>query len=644
MAVDKKRKVDNVNVKQRSIILVGIKIDESGKEILTWTLEEVAEHGDCVIIVHVSSTSYRALRSKSLLDRYLELYSEFCLTKKIELKGEVLKGNSVKGVLVKEAKKYNAMCIVVGVKHQRRLSFKTAKGCAKELPTTNVLAIHRRNIVFKSSNHYQLTHLGLDSFLAAQNMTSRTSLENFDGFSYKDTESKSDESPVQSPYIARKSLETKKISGRSLSLPSVEVNDSKPGWPLLKTTNTLDTPMVQQHTRKISVVNWVMNLPERFPNHPSLTSQRRFCDKQVKDKLKEMNRWFSYDVLKTATSGFSSEKLIGKGGSNEVYKGVLEDGKAVAVKILKASLKEAMKDFVQEVSIISSLSHQNISPLIGVCVRYNDLISVYNLSSKGSLEETLQGKHMLRWEERFKIAIGLCEALDYLHNQCSIPVIHRDVKSSNVLLSDDFEPELSDFGLSMWGSKSSRYSIQRDVVGTFGYLAPEYFMYGKVSDKVDVYAFGVVLLELISGRISISPDNPRGQESLVMWAKPIIEKGDTKELLDPNILGIFDEAQFQKMVVAATHCLTRSATHRPNIKEILKLLRGEVEVERWLKELEEDEDCFDDEVYPNSNTELHLSLAMLDLEDTDDSVSISSLERSNNSVFSSSPSSQELQS
>nr|VDC59142.1 unnamed protein product [Brassica rapa] len=459
------------------------------------------------------------------------------------------------------------------------------------------------------------------------------------GLSDKDIELKTEESTVKSRVLEITSQERRRVSGRSLSLPHVEVMDQKPGWPLLRTT-TLATPVVQHQTRKVSVVNWVMSLPERFPN---LTSQQSFCDSQLKDILKETNKWFSYDVLKTATSDFSSENLIGKGGCNEVYKGVLEDGKEVAVKILKSSGKEAVNDFIQEVRIISSLSHQNISPLIGICVHYNDLISVYNLSSRGSLEEALQGKHVLGWEERFQIAIGLGKALDYLHNQCSNPVIHRDVKSSNVLLSDEFEPQLSDFGLSMWGSNSCGYTIQRDVLGTFGYLAPEYFMYGKVSDKVDVYAFGVVLLELISGRTTISYDSPRGQESLVMWAIPMIEKGDARELLDPNISGSLEEAQFQKTVLAARCCLTRAATHRPNIREILKLLRGEDEVEKWVKKVEEDEDCFDDdEVYPNSNKDLHLSLAMLGIEDND-SVSVGSLERSSRSIFSSS-SSQELQS
>ncbi|XP_023634661.1 proline-rich receptor-like protein kinase PERK12 isoform X3 [Capsella rubella] len=341
------------------------------------------------------------------------------------------------------------------------------------------------------------------------------------------SECKYDESSVKKSKELLKMTgeEKRKISGRSISLPSIDIFlDEKPGWPFLKTA-TLETPKVhRRHTRKISVVNWVMSLPERFPNHhqQNLNYETSFVKKQLKEILRDSKKWFNYNVLKKATSNFSQENLIGKGGCSKVYRGILEDGKGIAVKILKSSSnKDATTDFVHEINIISSLSHQNISGLLGVCVQNNDLISVYSLSSVGSLEETLhgkqKGKHVLSWKHRFKIAIGLAEALDYLHNQCSKPVIHRDVKTSNVLLSDELQPQLSDFGLSMWGpTTSSRYSIQADVVGTFGYLAPEYFMYGKVSDKVDVYAFGVVLLELISGRNPISPQNPRGQESLVM--------------------------------------------------------------------------------------------------------------------------------
>ncbi|XP_020874659.1 proline-rich receptor-like protein kinase PERK5 isoform X3 [Arabidopsis lyrata subsp. lyrata] len=243
--------------------------------------------------------------------------------------------------------------------------------------------------------------------------------------------------------------EKRKISGRSVSLPSIDILlDEKPGWPFLKRA-TLGTPQVHQwHTRKVSVVNWVMSLPERFPrhHHQTLNYETSLIKKQIKDILRDNKKWFKYNVLKKATSDFSQENVIGKGGCNEVYRGILEDGKGIAVKILKSSSKEAMTNFVHEINIISSLSHQYISPLLGVCVQDNELISVYNLSTTGSLEETLhgkrKGKYVLSWEERFKIAIGLAEALDYLHNRCSKPVIHRDVKTSNVLLSAELQPQV----------------------------------------------------------------------------------------------------------------------------------------------------------------------------------------------------------
>lgn len=236
------------------------------------------------------------------------------------------------------------------------------------------------------------------------------------------------ESRANNQELLKMSEEKRKISGRSVSLPSIDILllDEKPGWPFLKIAN-LETPQVQHwHTRNVSVVNWVMSLPERFPDHQqNLNSETIFVKKQLKDILRDNNKWFSYDVLKTATSDFSQgtlffslllflltryvccefwinicflymkENLVGKGGCSEVYRGVLKDGKDIAVKILKSSSKEAMTNFVHEIDIISSLSHQNISQLLGVCVQDNDLISVYNLSSLGSLEETLHGNTTL---------------------------------------------------------------------------------------------------------------------------------------------------------------------------------------------------------------------------------------------------------
>ncbi|KAF7143492.1 hypothetical protein RHSIM_Rhsim05G0059400 [Rhododendron simsii] len=256
------------------------------------------------------------------------------------------------------------------------------------------------------------------------------------------------------------------------------------------------------------------------------------------------------------------DKLIGKGGCSGVYKGILPDGKPVAVKVLKSS-KESWKDFTQVVD-----------GLIGVCVEDNALISVYDLLPKGNLEENLHGnasfkthlypcnskdKSVLSWEVRCKVAVGIAEALNYLHSECSPPVLHRDVKSSNILLLDEFEPKLSDFGLAIWVPSDSSFLTDNDVVVTFRYLAPEYFMYGKVSDKINAYSFGVALLELLSGRKPISSESTKGQESLVMWAKPKLDSGDLRSILDPNLDGNIDEVQIQRMALAVRGLCRHSA-------------------------------------------------------------------------------------
>ncbi|CAN1836700.1 Protein kinase STUNTED [Linum perenne] len=261
--------------------------------------------------------------------------------------------------------------------------------------------------------------------------------------------------------------------------------------------------------------------------------------------------------------------LIGKGGCNNVYKGTLEDGKQVAVKIRKSSSPEAKEDFVKEVEIMSSLKNKNITPLVGICIKDSSLISVYHFLNQGSLEDYLHGRDsVMTWDLRFSIAVKVAEALNYLHNDASRPVIHRDVKSANILLSDGLEPQLSDFGMAMWAPTASAFVTQPDVVGTFGYLAPEYFMYGKVSDKIDVYAFGVVLLELISGREPIiTSKDSKAQQSL-----RIMQSGNSNHLLDPTLDGNFNEVQFQRMVTAAKLCITLSARLRPKMSEVITII------------------------------------------------------------------------
>lgn len=350
------------------------------------------------------------------------------------------------------------------------------------------------------------------------------------------------------------------------------------------------------------------------------------------EKYSATCRLFSFQELLQATSNFLPENMVGRGGSSRVYRGCLHDGKELAVKILKPS-EDVIKEFVQEIDIITTLNHKNIISLFGFCFEDDNLILVYEFLPRGSLEENLHGHkkdgNTFGWQERYYVALGIAEALDYLHYGCAEPVIHRDVKSSNVLLSDDFEPQLSDFGLASWASGSSHFSCT-DVAGTFGYLAPEYFMHGKVSDKIDVYAFGVVLLELLSGRKPINNEFPKGQESIVLWANPILKGGKVSELLDPSLGSAeSDQEKIERMILAATLCIRRSPKLRPCISVVVKILQGDEEAVRWARQQvsasEDEEEVVDGEPLP-SNIQSHLNLALLDMED--DSYSLSGSEQS----------------
>ncbi|KAJ8444417.1 hypothetical protein Cgig2_005939 [Carnegiea gigantea] len=454
----------------------------------------------------------------------------------------------------------------------------------------------------------------------------------------------------------------------SISLLVKELPERRPGWPLLRRTLLSRRQDSNGSSSKdVSVVQWTMLLPIRahiFNHNSSSTLQN--CNQQendgqndalvsvgtkilanqmsldqepkspprelegLREKYSSTCRLFKYEELLAATSNFMPEYLIGKGGASEVYRGSLPDGKELAVKILKPS-KEAVQEFVTEIEIITSLYHKNITSLFGFCFENNNFLLVYDLLSRGSLEENLHGSKKnpitFGWNERFKVAVGVAEALHYLHNHTIQPVIHRDVKSSNILLSDDFEPQLSDFGLAKLASTSAQITCA-DVAGTFGYLAPEYFMYGKVTEKIDVYAFGVVLLELLSGRKPISSEQPKGQESLVMWAMPILNGGKVSKLLDPCMGSSHNRDQIERMVLAATLCIRRAPRARPQMSLILKLLQGDPDVMKWAQlqvNASESGNELDEDGLPRSDIQSHLSLALLDVED--DSLSVSSIEQ-----------------
>ncbi|KZV50628.1 putative receptor-like serine/threonine-protein kinase [Dorcoceras hygrometricum] len=563
----------------RKNVVVGIRFDEHTRELLDWAVVKVAESGDNVVAVHVCRNSDCISKQKEVLDGYLEDHRGLFDKRQVSLCSEVVKGNSIRKVLVREAKKYDATAVILGItKHNALGGWNSiAKYCAKRLPqSTEVMAIHNGKVVYSRCSLSHLEGLGDDPkpsiYLKKSHHTFKDYLSEFDEseiseMSRLSCDGREDDISISLSRVRRSSLS-------SIFWPAEDFTKQRPGWPLLQTASSVTQPALE--AREMSVVQWVMNLPHRSLGK---SAHQQELPKDVEHILKENSaccQVFSHNFIKKSTSGFSAGHLIGKGGSNRVYKGVLPEGRSVAIKVLQYS-EEAWKDFIREFDIMTTVKHERITPLLGICVESrSNLVSVYDLLSKGNLEENLHGSDgtkdtLISWAVRFKIAFGIAEALNYLHNECQRPVIHRDIKSSNILLTDELEPQLSDFGLAIWGPTKTSFLTDSDVVGTFGYLAPEYFMYGKVSDKIDVYAFGVVLLELLSGRKPIGIEMTKDQESLVMWAKPKLENGDFKSILDPNLDGAIDEIQMKRMALAATLCLTQAARLRPKMCQILKI-------------------------------------------------------------------------
>ncbi|KAF8102571.1 hypothetical protein N665_0198s0270 [Sinapis alba] len=295
-------------------------------------------------------------------------------------------------------------------------------------------------------------------------------------------------------------------------------------------------------------------------------------------KPKPLIQCFTYNEISKATNDFNQENIVGVGGYSEVYRGDLWDGRRIAVKRLtkESGDMNKEKEFLTELGIISHVSHPNTALLLGCCVE-RGLYLVFRFSENGNLYSALHEKEngSLDWPIRYKIAVGVARGLHYLHKRCNHRIIHRDIKSSNVLLGPDFEPQITDFGLAKWLPNKWTHHAVIPVEGTFGYLAPESLMQGTVDEKTDIYAFGILLLEIISGRRPVNPSH----KHILLWAKPALETGNTRELVDPKLQDKYDDQQMNRLVLTASHCVQQSPILRPTMTQVLELLTNGNEAE-----------------------------------------------------------------
>ncbi|KAL4591242.1 hypothetical protein LXL04_004198 [Taraxacum kok-saghyz] len=291
----------------------------------------------------------------------------------------------------------------------------------------------------------------------------------------------------------------------------------------------------------------------------------------------------SLEELKEKTENFGSKALIGEGSYGRVYFANLNNGKSVAVKKLDVSPEaESNNEFLTQVAMVSTLKHDNFVELCGYCVEGNTRVLAYEFATMGSLHDILHGRKgvqgaqpgpVLNWMDRVKIAVDGAKGLEYLHEKVQPSIIHRDIRSSNVLLFEDLRAKIADFNLSNQAPDMAARLHSTRVLGTFGYHAPEYAMTGQLTQKSDVYSFGVVLLELLTGRKPVDHTMPRGQQSLVTWATPRLSEDKVKQCVDPRLKGEYPPKAVAKLAAVAALCVQYESEFRPNMSIVVKALQ-----------------------------------------------------------------------
>ncbi|CAL9014245.1 unnamed protein product [Prunus brigantina] len=285
-------------------------------------------------------------------------------------------------------------------------------------------------------------------------------------------------------------------------------------------------------------------------------------------------RYFTLAEIKAATRNFDDSFIIGVGGFGNVYKGCIDDGATlVAIKRLKSESSQGAHEFKTEIELLSQLRHRHLVSLIGYCKTGNEMVLVYDYMSHGTLASHLYhtDNTSLSWDQRLQICIGAAKGLRYLHGEAKGTIIHRDVKSTNILLNEKWVAKISDFGLSKMSiTSASKTHISTKVKGSFGYLDPEYYKRQRVTEKSDVYSFGVVLCEVLCARPAVMHNVEIRQINLAKWAKSCHRDGELDQIIDPSIRGEIEIQSLNKFVEIAMSCMNDSGIERPSMNDVVK--------------------------------------------------------------------------
>ncbi|KAK6944260.1 UspA [Dillenia turbinata] len=547
-------------------ILIGISLNiDDGKELLSWAIRVLAQPDDTIIALHVlvwKEKKKQHLRidqkefrkAKAYVISVLGEFAETCQKKQVNLEARVALSTSIGRALIEDAKSISVDYLLLGGSRNKsnRTSMDITRYCFENAPEKcSVVSTGKSMKALKdsdfSSSHFEEFCQSSSRWLSKSSRikkvgskserlkaSPRTVLNEFEGDTHTMEEDNS-------------SFEGSSITESPPLVPKDQTNNRKQVSPIKLISSFLRSPFNLYERKKIK------------------------SDSNHYEKEQPLLRCFSYEEISNATNNFHLDNLVGRGGFAEVYRGDLDDGRVIAVKRLAKDNTDENKEkeFLMELGIIGHVCHPNTANLVGCCIE-NGLHLIFNFSPNGNLASALHGKasKALKWSVRYKIVVGVARGLHYLHKCCKHRIIHRDIKASNVLLGPDYEPQITDFGLAKWLPNKWTHHAVIPIEGTFGYLAPEYFMHGIVDEKTDVFAFGVLLLEIITGRAPVDSS----KINLLQWAKPIVDSGDFDELADPRLGGEYHPGQFQRLVLTASYCIRQSSIWRPSMTEVLELL------------------------------------------------------------------------
>lgn len=315
--------------------------------------------------------------------------------------------------------------------------------------------------------------------------------------------------------------------------------------------------------------NFLQNIMKPFKFSSSKEGQK---EEDLEKIAAQEQKVFPFETLVAATKNFHQK--LGEGGFGPVFKGRLEDGREIAVKKLSQNSNQGKKEFEMEAKLLARVQHRNVVNLLGYCTRGAEKLIVYEYISNESLDKFLfktGRREELDWKRRYDIIGGIARGLLYLHEDSHICIIHRDIKASNILLDDKWAPKIADFGMARLFSEDQTH-VNTRVAGTNGYMAPEYVMHGHLSVKADVFSFGVLILELISGQKNSTFDVNLDAQNLLEWAWKLYKKGRSLEVLDPSLASSAVAEQVAMCVQIGLLCTQADPKSRPNMRRVVVML------------------------------------------------------------------------